>query len=395
MKKYFCLFSLLFFSVFSAFSRQIETIEIIGLKKTDESYVQSLLKEYCGKESSSVDAADVETVLQAEGIFSEVHVSVNEEKISIEVKEKITFLPLPFASYSSDGFMGGFVLMNMNAFGRKNNIIAGGLVRRNMYTGMMMFSKPAVNISKPGFFAFCSVSYRENEVTDFFNDTVYEGDSFFVRGTLAVEEKLLPFLKLSLDAGYTLANIWDAMEDPVVNLWLFGTKISLSDVNWNGWYLITNSFNARAALGFDADGNYVQEYSAFGELQVPFVPRVRGVLRASGIMSWNKNILLLNGRTDVGSTILYSKFRSERLAASSFMLETSVFRKKVATVSVYGSYECAVARDFDESTAFAHGPGTGLRVYLQQVAFPALALGVSYNVPENLFQVAASIGVAF
>lgn len=329
MKKYFCLFSLLFFSVFSAFSRQIETIEIIGLKKTDESYVQSLLKEYCGKESSSVDAADVETVLQAEGIFSEVHVSVNEEKISIEVKEKITFLPLPFASYSSDGFMGGFVLMNMNAFGRKNNIIAGGLVRRNMYT------------------------------------------------------------------GYTLANIWDAMEDPVVNLWLFGTKISLSDVNWNGWYLITNSFNARAALGFDADGNYVQEYSAFGELQVPFVPRVRGVLRASGIMSWNKNILLLNGRTDVGSTILYSKFRSERLAASSFMLETSVFRKKVATVSVYGSYECAVARDFDESTAFAHGPGTGLRVYLQQVAFPALALGVSYNVPENLFQVAASIGVAF
>ena len=123
MKKYFCLFSLLFFSVFSAFSRQIETIEIIGLKKTDESYVQSLLKEYCGKESSSVDAADVETVLQAEGIFSEVHVFVNEEKISIEVKEKITFLPLPFASYSSDGFMGGFVLMNMNAFGRKNNII--------------------------------------------------------------------------------------------------------------------------------------------------------------------------------------------------------------------------------------------------------------------------------
>lgn len=122
---------------------------------------------------------------------------------------------------------------------------------------------------------------------------------------------------------------------------------------------------------------------------------MRGVLRASGIMSWNKNILLLNGRTDVGSTILYSKFRSERLAASSFMLETSVFRKKVATVSVYGSYECAVARDFDESTAFAHGPGTGLRVYLQQVAFPALALGVSYNVPENLFQVAASIGVAF
>lgn len=402
MKKLFLVIFILFSAPFLGFSQEesesaktvfIETIEISGLKKTKESYVQNILKKYIGKDSSKLELKNVETDLQAEGIFSEVNATVQEKTLVVQVKEKITFLPLPFASYSSDGLMGGFMLMNMNAFGKKNNIIAGGVVKKNMYNGMVMFSKPAVDINHPGISTFFSVVYKENDITDFYKDTVYEADSFMIRGSLTLEEKISSFFKVSLDSSYSLANIWDHDEDPVVNMWLFGAKLSFSDVNWNGWYLLSNSLNLRSSIGFDYDGNFIQEYYAGGELNIPFVPRLRGVLKAAGTMNFNKNILFQATRGDVGSTILYSKFRTERIAASSFMLEGSIFKKKVATVAVYGSYECAVVKDADDSAVFAHGPGAGLRVYMQQVAFPAVVVGASYNIPLNAWQYVISIGV--
>lgn len=373
----------------------IEKIQITGLKKTKDSYVQSLLKDFIGKDSESLDVNQVETLLQAQGIFSEINVSVEENTLNLELKEKISFLPLPFASYSSDGFMGGFMLMNMNAFGKKNNLITGGFASSSMFMGLFMFSKPAIDIRHPGFSLSLSANYNENEIEDYAKEIVYEADSLKFNGKIAFEEKFTPFFSVSVDAGYTLDNIWDHEEDPVLNIWQFGLKASLSDVKWNGWYLISKNLSARSSVGFDLDGNFIQEYSAFGEVQIPFIPRIRGILKAAGNMNYNKNVLLQASKSSVASGLLHSSFRTDKIASSSFTLESALFKKKVATLSLYGSYECLFARDFDDSLAFGHGPGAGIKLYMQQVAFPAMAMGFSYNIPENSFQFSASLGVAF
>ena len=114
--------------------RTVVDLKIDGLKKTKESYVHRILSEYIGKKESEVKIKEIETILQEQNLFSEISVSLlseeNSEKciLNINVKEKITFIPLPFVSVSKDGPMGGFVPMEMNALGKKYQYSAGGVL---------------------------------------------------------------------------------------------------------------------------------------------------------------------------------------------------------------------------------------------------------------------------
>ena len=86
--------------------RTVVDLKIDGLKKTKESYVHRILSEYIGKKESEVKIKEIETILQEQNLFSEISVSLlseeNSEKciLNINVKEKITFIPLPFVSVS-------------------------------------------------------------------------------------------------------------------------------------------------------------------------------------------------------------------------------------------------------------------------------------------------------
>ena len=188
MKKNWALFCCLcFLSGNFLFSETVSSIKFTGLKKTKESYMQNLLKDFVGKDSGEINLNEIETILQAEGLFSEINLnfenaensaiagesenSGDAEKtenstvtLNVTLKEKITFLPLPFASYSSDGFMGGFMLMNMNAFGRKNNLILGGVFSKNTQMGLLMFSKPAGDLKHPGFGTFTNFSHKKTRL---------------------------------------------------------------------------------------------------------------------------------------------------------------------------------------------------------------------------------------
>lgn len=217
MKKFLLFFLGSFFlSEIFLFSEPVSSIKFNGLKKTKESYMQNLLKDFIGKDSGEVNFNEIETILQAEGLFSEISMDFENDEnfpvaeqnenpgvtLNVNLKEKITFLPLPFASYSSDGFMGGFMLMNMNAFGRKNNLITGGVFSKNMQMGLLMFSKPAGDIKHPGFGTFTNFSHKENEITDFDDNTLFKFDSINFRERLNFTEKLNKYFSLEVGTEY-------------------------------------------------------------------------------------------------------------------------------------------------------------------------------------------------
>ncbi len=393
-------------------------IRFVGLKKTKEAYLLNVLKDFAAQDADDVDLHDVETVLQAEGVFSEVHVELAEEQnssgaddsvsaadtagegaslqkyILITVKEKITFIPLPFASYSSDGFMGGFMLMNMNAFGKKNTVVAGGIFRPTMQMGMLTFAKPAVDSHRPGFSMFGSVSNREQRFSDFDDDELCEFDSLSATAAFSVSEKLTRSISLRQGVSYNMCEAW-SNNVPSVHQWLTSAGFTWSSVNWNGWYLLSNSFSVEGEAGYSSQNEIIRSYSVRSTLQIPFVPRLRGVLNLSGALDVNKHDAFQSGKGSIGSSILYSDFKTPKIAGAGFNLEGALFRKKIATFSLYTSYECAVAEDADGSAVFAHGPGAGARVYLQQIAFPAVVMGASYNVTQNLWQYVISVGMSF
>ena len=85
----------------------------------------------------------------------------------------------------------------------------------------------------------------------------------------------------------------------------------------------------------------------------------------------------------------------QSLSALDATVEGAVLRAKIMTLSLYASYQVIAAEDYDGTTAFCHGPGGGLKLYLQKINFPACSLGVYYNVPRGYVQFGASIGVSF
>ncbi|MDE5614200.1 MAG: hypothetical protein K2I74_06080, partial [Treponemataceae bacterium] len=112
-----------------AFGAEITSVRFSGLKRTRESYMQKVLAQFVGADSDVLDLGEVETVLRSEGLFSEIAVSFSEDgaTIHVAVTEKWSFIPLPFCSYTNDGFMGGLILMDNNAFGQKNTLMVGGV----------------------------------------------------------------------------------------------------------------------------------------------------------------------------------------------------------------------------------------------------------------------------
>lgn len=403
MRHFICLLMFFLFS-YCAFAEgsKVSEVRFEGLKKTKESYVQKLLEKYTGMEEENVDIKEIETLLQAQGLFSEINVSLSSEGdetphtvIVVKVKEKITFLPLPFASYSSDGFMGGFMLMNMNAFGKKYTLVGGGVFSPSVQTGMLAFAKPAVDIRHPGLSFYTSLSRKNLKFLDFAGNTVMENKYFTAAADLSVSEKLLPFFTCSIGSHFDMADVLETDDYPALYHWAGTMSFSLQNVDWNGWYLISQSANLRGELGWSSDEKLIGGCSFKGELQIPFVPRIRGILSGSGAFTYNQNEVFWLSKSSGGSSILDSKFRTDFIAGTSFTVETALLKRKFGTVSLYGSYEYVIAHDFDDTFKSASGPGFGGKLYLQQVAFPAVVMGAAYNINRNKWQYVISVGVNF
>ena len=408
MKKFLLFFLGSFFlSEIFLFSEPVSSIKFNGLKKTKESYMQNLLKDFIGKDSGEVNFNEIETILQAEGLFSEISMDFENDEnfpvaeqnenpgvtLNVNLKEKITFLPLPFASYSSDGFMGGFMLMNMNAFGRKNNLITGGVFSKNMQMGLLMFSKPAGDIKHPGFGTFTNFSHKENEITDFDDNTLFKFDAINFRERLNFTEKLNKYFSLEVGTEYFYGHFYkDEMDD--YHQWTVSSSLNFQNVNWNGWYLIGNGASVGYSAGYSTEWKIIQGISFKANYQIPIAKRNRMIFNAAGTIETGKNVMLQSDRGNVGCSIMNSNFKTERIFGTMFSMEEALFRHKIATVTLYETYECAFAEDFSGDFVYCHGPGAGLKLYMKQIAFPAMNMGFSYNVNQNFFKFVISIGMS-
>ena len=143
---YLVLFFLLIplFQCFCAFAEEnqdvkngslVSFIKIEGLGRTKESYMLSVLGKYVGIPESRIDLHEVKVTLEELELFSETEVSLQKDEngeavLFVKVKEKWSFIPVPFFMYSSStGFMGGAFVMDMNAFGIKDNYVVGGVLK--------------------------------------------------------------------------------------------------------------------------------------------------------------------------------------------------------------------------------------------------------------------------
>ena len=388
----------------------VTNISFVGLKKTRNSYIQTTVKKFINEPLTDENLHDLETALQLEGLFDDIQISIaqtsdTEAEITVSVKEKITFIPLPFAMYSSSGFMAGGVVMDTNAFGQKHMFMLGGFFSNTSKTAMASIAKNSRAKGIPSVSIFLSGSKSSPEYENLDEDTILKYDALSFSASVSLSEKIGEHFAFTNGYGFKYLDASDdskyegrSPESLVAGSLSVGFGYSKSD--WNGIFMSTNSASLSIEAGLtnldDEDYRYPLGFSfAIGEQHPIFSERLRIYQRYSGFYGRKNHLSSFKGQSAGSVSILPGNFATERIIGGNAGLEVAIAKFNWGMVSLYSDYQIVYAQDFDDDYHFMHGPNGGARFYLAKIAFPALAMGVSYNMPKNYWQFAAAMGVSF
>lgn len=394
----------------------VSKINFIGLKRTKDSYMQARVKEFKGKTLGETDIHELETQIQLIGLFEEINVSTQqisdtEAEINVSVKEKISFIPMPFAMYSnSTGFMFGGVVFDANVFGRQHMLMTGAFFSENSKSGIVAFQKPSMGGGIPGVSIFAQVAGSVPKVVNAENKTVLRYDAFSFGTGVSLSEKLND--DLTFKNGYTFRYFsaddhsdYAGLSPESIKYGSISLGLEYSDSDWNGVFMSSNSVSLSSVFALtdssDSDQRFPMTFSfSIGEEHPIFTPKLRMYQKISGSYGINNLIYSFANREDGAVTILSGNFLTEKIIGANAGLEYAVAKFSWGLLSIYSDYQVVYTQDFksidsDGDYEFMHGPNGGVRIYLAKIAFPAVAAGLSYNVTKNYWQFAASVGMHF
>lgn len=402
----------------------VTEISFTGLTRTRESFLKKEYEKHLGKTVSETNLHDIENDLQSEGLFETFSVSFRDidgqsAGIVVEVTEKMTFIPLPFAMVSSGGFSAGAIVMDTNAFGVKDMFMVGGFYSSSSIAGIASVARPPRNDGTPGLSAFASVSKNEPKVVGLDNKNALEYRNLSGSAKLSVAEKITEKNMLSVSAGFSTISADERDGKPAASV--DSAKIgSLSASwnflmsDWNGWFSsatkISAEFSASKYFGLDDESELsgiVADANMQLGFQKPFISeRLRAVGKIAGDFvlpqrQKSAHISEYKGGSAVGCTILPDKFLTDKIIGASIGIEFALKKYSFGLSSLYANYEAVLTKDFSLGTdtdfsmdEFCHGPNAGIRLYLSKIAFPAVALGMSYNVTKKYGQFTAALGIS-
>lgn len=381
----------------------ISEFKINGLKRTREFIIQNDLKAFKGQPATEENLKKIDDLLHLENLFSEIAVSYSDRSdgnkdVNITVKEKMYLLAAPVGGYSGDdGWMGGLYVVDTNAFGIKDAIVAGAMFSRYSQALSGAYRhRPKGYI--PGFGI--SADFDRNTRKRYRNkdgDIISKSSHKIGGVSLAVTEQLTDFLSVEGNAGIKFMDVdmdWGMYVDDSTRYSL-GASVALEKNSWNGCFTINRSLSVSQKSYFVSGGHNSQAIYANLVFEYPLCECVKLSYRASGFCGQDMYLSEMVGNS-AGSVKLYeSEFVTSRIFGNTLEIEAAILRMKLGMLSVYGDYQFAVAEDFDEDDEFVQGVGGGIKIYIAQIAVPAIGIGGLWNITDRRFIFNLSLGMSF
>lgn len=407
VRQFFPVLACCLFFVLPAFAQEsaprISGFSFDGLKRTKEFVIQRDLKRFLGMEISESVLHDIETVLQSENLFTDISlecvpVSQTETDIRISLKEKISILPVPLVAAGDGNICAGAFFLDSNAMGLKNTFALGALFSESILMGMTMFARPASG-RIPGIALYAGVFKKDSEMTDASGRLFCSYASRSFQGRLQVSQRLTETVSAAFSSGCSLAAVDRDGKTSVciesVKAWENSVSLSAKSSGWNGIFLSEKSASAEGCISVTSCGDSFASVHAGLRFQHPLTGRLRFVQHASGFCGFDLPAVFYRDGQSVSVRLFLDDFVTDRIAGISAGCEYAAAVTKIGLLSVYGTYQAAVARDLDGSAVFNQGAGGGLKLYLSKVAFPACALELIYNMTERKIRTGFSLGISF
>jgi hypothetical protein len=386
----------------------VETIRVEGLGKTKESIVLDIVAVEVGDTITPDEVQRIEDDLVKSGLFAAVTVEAfrpanaptmpasDSIDLRIEVDEKWTLVPIPFFSSGGDGFSGGLILLESNLFGRNKQLVSAGFAGTAGASGFFLYSDPSVFRSQ------FSTSLSAAIGTDDVETVRPDGEeirSYSVDSQTAgfgVGYRLTPQLQVRTRLGVARWSIDD-----------FDAGLDDDEIE-DGSYL-----EPQVTLGYErtrpidvllvgptasVDARWVTleqgwEVSGRASIGVPLFQthRVR-VMTSGGYGSMPAIAESPISARDGFRTLPYQQTLADRWVSGAVFYDLPVVSADwgAFVLSHYwegGGYDT----DVIEPQGF-FGPGGGFRVYIRQVAIPAVGLDIAYNIIDPAWVFSFTVG---
>lgn len=378
--------------------RRIDTITIEGLRKTREEVVRNLLTVGPGDPLDADTLADIEAALVDSDLFADVVVreqpgSPASADILIEIDEKWTLIPIPFAATDGSSFTGGLFVIESNLLGLNKQLIGGGFGGTSGFNTFFVYVDPALFQSRWTGALSAGIGRGDDEWATGSDELVRSVRALRrnVGGTIGY--RLTEDLEVSARMG---VEQWQDLEAEIgpagsadVDLPGQGTVLPLElAVGWDGTravdvlrvgpevelnvgLILPDSLPTamlRSSMGFSLfDGHRLRVLASGGLGDLP--PLLQRTI---------------SGR-DGYRTLPFGSAVADTYGSGSAIYDLPVLRGGWGALVLSHYWELGARRADSIDREVFYGPGGGFRVYLRQVAIPALGLDVAYNLPgENL-----------
>lgn len=376
----------------------ITGITLEGLRKTQEEVVYGLLEVEEGDPVTADLFQSVEESLLDSDLFASVQVSgrtvvEGDVELVIVVDEKWTLVPIPFFSTDGSAYQGGLILIETNLLGRNKQLISAGFLGTDGVRGFVAYGDPAVFGSKWSAGLNAGVGRNESErlLPDGTRLRLYEYDQ--QRLGVDVGYNFTRRTSVSAGLGYERWEIisgdsdLDSFEDAQF------VEPSLS-VRYNGTRPIdVLRVGPRARLSArTVTYRSGWEIAAGAEWAIPVATTHRIRLVGSGAIGEMPAIAERVISGDGYRTLPYQAVSADSWGSSSAIYDLPVVSAGWGALVLSHFWELGAYTNDDVDPRLFYGPGGGFRVYIRQVAIPALGLDVAYNIPDNGFVFSFSVG---
>ncbi|MDY7233046.1 BamA/TamA family outer membrane protein [Hyalangium rubrum] len=384
--------------------RSLERIEVTGNTRTHPDVILRALGVKEGEPVSTEDVPELERRLINLRLFSAAKVALRPGAsgvvLEVGVVERWTLLPVPFFNSSQGRTQAGLFLVETNLFGRRKQLAAGGTYSNRGSNGFVFYRDPSLGGSNWTLSAstFLGVTDRERVpvevVLDSYRDARYEASAqlgYQLTRELNVSGGLFGrILRPKARDGFATA--------PPPGGEAYGVTASADYQGQTFRFFFNEGLNARLQVdeGLDLAGSLPYRRV---QASATYTHAVLGdhTLSFSGSFELShgnpfRDTILLGGRMGSRGFVQGGLWAEE---ATTFTAEYQLplWKPGWGVLTANAFVDAGVARWQGDPLTYAT-PGAGLRVYLRNVAIPALGVDVTRAPTTHEVTVSVAAGVS-
>jgi hypothetical protein len=387
---------------------KICAVTVAGLKRTKPHIIERPLQKFIGMDAESIDINEVFAVVKSTGILEPLSVEIidNQEGgkfLAVTVRDKWSIFPIPIVGVSSGGWSAGGVLIDSNAFGVRDTVMAMGLFGSGDITASIMYINSPDDIGEFGWNVMGFFSLQENENTDQTGKHTFRRyNSMSIHPSVGLSYSLSEHLTPNLSLSYRHIALRDT-EDPInapengVQGITLSPGISIRNTStWDGFFLNGKQIAVKYDYTLVIGGDDVHSVSINTAFNHSIIPGFRFTAKSGMVFATpSASPFFVSPPMSSAVNILPTDYYAANFAGISLGLEKYLFKFSHGMLSLSAAYQAVYSHGDLSARQFDHGAAAMLLMYFSSVALPGVGLGGAYNIDKNIWQYAFNIGMSF